>query len=336
MFNMWNHENVRKKFIKKPQRKNKYIPNITARYDVCYISGNPGFLFNCLLEATTHTNKKYVIIFKEDLPGGSWSISEESDQYSANHFFCSVNPEKIIKFNKENKTLTDMELIEIDKSKLLVDNSMYNANYKFYEFVEPVTKWIKTLYEKMKNMENIDVLNFSEVIKITNMNGTNIIKLIDKSKKSVEISSIFINLGQNTFIKNYELGNKKYNMEKEIRTNKHEFFFSDIDMGHDIIIDTGPNSLFLIVQNLSKYFENDKNNLIVIRFRNPNKDISFEEIEEYLNKMTGKNIKILEKVKSITKSVVKHKNLNIIRSKLLSYNIKYYDASTSLMDEIIG
>ncbi len=51
--------------------------------------------------------------------------------------------------------------------------------------------------------------------------------------------------------------------------------------------------------------------------------------------MTGKKIKILEKVKSITKSIVLHKNLNIIRSKLLSYNIKYYDASTSLMDEII-
>ncbi len=295
MFNLWNHENAKKDFVKKPNKKKKYIPNITARYDVCYISGNPGFLFNCLMEAKKNTNKKYVIIFKEGLPGGSWSITEESDQYSANHFLCSTNPEKIIKFNKENKTLTGMELIEIDKSKLLVENSKYNTNYKFYEFVEPVTKWIKILYKKMKNMVNIDVLNFSEVIKITNNDGTNIIKLIDKSKKPVKISSSFINLGQNTFIKNYELGNKKYNMEKEVRTNKHEFFFSHIDMGHDIIIDTGPNSLFLIVQNLSKYFENEKNNLLVIRFRNPNKDISFEEIEEYLNKMTGKKIKILRR-----------------------------------------
>ena len=73
----------------------------------------------------------------------------------------------------------------------------------------------------------------------------------------------------------------------------------------------------------------------MIRLRNYNQEVSFEEIEEYLNKMTDKNIKILERVKSITKKIVLHENLDIIKSKLLLFNIKFDNANTSLMDEII-
>lgn len=338
MSSLWKHEFVTEKNFENRNKKNvQKIKSLTpdAEYDVCYISGNPGFLFNCLSKATNNVNKKYVIIFKEELPGGSWSITEESDQYAANHFFCSTNPGKILKFNKENKILTDMELIEIDNHKLLVQHSKYNDNYKFYEFIKPVTIWIKNLYTKIKNTANIEVLNCCEVIKITNKNGINTIQLINKNKKEQEICCDYIHLGHNTFIKQYELGNNLYNMKKKLYYNKHEFFLTNTSLDHDIIIDTGSTSLFLIVQNLSKYFDNIDNNLIVIRYRNYNQDISFDLIENYLNKITGKKVKILKRVNSITKPIVSHENIDLIKTKLLDFNIKLYIANTSLMDEII-
>lgn len=303
-------------------------------YDICYISANPGFLFDCLLNAITNTHKTYVIIFKETLPGGSWRISEDSNHYSSNHFFCTNNPEKIINFNKKNEILTNMKLIEIEKSKISIEFSKYKAEYKFYEFVEPLTKWIKTLHKKILNTSNIVVYNCTEVVKITNNDNTNTIHMV-RNDKIEEISSKYIYLGQNTYIKQYEFEHKIYNMEKKVHYNKHVFFLINTELYHEIIINTQKSNSFLIVQNLSKYFNYKNSSLVVIRYRNHTEYHPEHKIESYLHMITGKEVKVIENLKTIIKSTVSHENIDLIKDKLPNCNIIFYSADNSIMDDII-
>lgn len=145
------------------------------------IGANPGFLLSTLEYSNVYPDDKFFIIFKEELPGGSWKFNtKENDTYYANHFFCSNKERKIKKFIELNLKYFDMKLNEIEDKYIYVPNTKY-IDYKFYTFNKPVPFWINKIYEQIIKKDNITLLNNSLIKNLRILNNKITIEFLDKN-----------------------------------------------------------------------------------------------------------------------------------------------------------
>lgn len=301
------------------------------------IGGNPGFLLSSIELAEKFPNDTFILIYKEELPGGSWKFdTNKNNIYYANHFFCSNNQLKLENFKYLNKKYFDLELNEIDKQYIYVPNTKY-IEYKFYTFDITVPCWVNKLYENIIKKKNILLLSNSKItylrilkdkITIEYINKNNIIKVLFCNK---------IYFTRNTLFENIFVNNNIFYPKLHSAFYIHEFLEINIKPYLHLIINAKENAKLGLVQHLDKI--NDKN-IIVCRYSEDLKLDDKELDEELKELLNSSDLKVLERQK-----LVKHTRLGTTNYRDLlkliednnidSSNIKIILDDNSLIDDCI-